>query len=132
MMSWFISVLLSIWLGGAVVCAEANTLDKDHQIAIAAVIANRVKHPNYPDTHTEVLMQHKQFAPPCTSPTIDHIDSYIRGALLNERPDWVTDSTVAFCTREAAAKVMDVWRVRGLRPVKSTLKKRVVFFNDPS
>lgn len=127
-----IYILLTFYLGGAVVCAEAGGESWEDRVAVAAVIRNRVDAGR--GDAIKVMMARGQFAKPCgvanrRKPTRRDLLAFTVGFMRLHRFDWLTPKVLSFCTHKAARRVGRTWRRRGLRPASTHLAH--IFWSHP-
>jgi len=98
-------------LGAALVCAEARGEDHVEQMAVGAVVRNRVDLGVRGRTVREVILARRQFAEPCKRPLVrlSHAVAFVRGYTHTHGLPWLTRDVVAFCTPRAARRVGARW-----------------------
>lgn len=98
-------------VGGAVVCAEARGLKEHEQIAVGAVVRERVRQSGR--SGVEELTRPLQFARPCLSAMVEavHVERYVIGR-LGLGPAW-THGLVGFYARRLDDRLRERWQARG-------------------
>ncbi len=104
----------AVRLGAAIVCAEARGESPAEQMAIGAVVRNRVDLGIGGDDPVEVMLAPRQFAEPCDAADVrpSHATAFLRGYTRTHWLPWLSSDVVGFCTPAAAARVGRRWERR--------------------
>lgn len=112
-------LLITLLLGGGVVCGEARGQDFDEQTAVAAVIAERGGNP------IRTMTAPYQFAKPCRPGVLKarHVVAFAAGYFDIYRPEWWSSGTIGFDNvrrnGQRCGRLAKKWRRRGWRQVRA-------------